>query len=253
MPARGTPCGVLGRRADLLAGGGQRRRGPGRGARSARPRLGTPVIGRRRHAGVRLQARAHARRRLPDAAATERRELHRAVGDWIERRAASAAAGRWRRSPPTTTSRRSGTATMIPRLPPTHSSSSLEAGESAIARAALTSAVGLFDRALAIAADERNRCRALVALARTDIGRLATPARRHGCARRRAIARDRRRPDPRLGRPRMADAPLVAVGTVGSRRCAMPGGDRGVWRGLPESHSTCDRARPPLAARDAPR
>ena len=49
----------------------------------------------------------------------------------------------------------------------------LEAGESAIARAAVPSAIGLFERALSIAADARSRCLALVALARSDLATLA--------------------------------------------------------------------------------
>ena len=49
----------------------------------------------------------------------------------------------------------------------------LEAGESAIARAAVPSAIGLFERALSIAADARGRCLALVALARSDLATLA--------------------------------------------------------------------------------
>ena len=49
----------------------------------------------------------------------------------------------------------------------------LGAGESAIAREAVPSAVGLFERAGTIAADERDRCLVLVALARCDIAAFA--------------------------------------------------------------------------------
>ena len=45
----------------------------------------------------------------------------------------------------------------------------LEAGEAAIARAALPSATGLFERAEALAVDARGRCLALVGLARCNM------------------------------------------------------------------------------------
>ncbi len=98
----------------------------------------------------------------------ERRRLHRAVAEWIE----GGGAGR------------EGEATEIaayhyleavgygdddPALAAHAFQLLLEAGEAAIARAALPSATGLFERAEALAVDARGRCLALVGLARCNM------------------------------------------------------------------------------------
>ena len=102
----------------------------------------------------------------------ERRELHRTVGVWIEEGSV-------------------GRGGEMAELAAYHYVQALEygdddtalaarafelllaAGESAIARAAVPSAVALFERALTIAADDRSQCLVLVALARSDIATLA--------------------------------------------------------------------------------
>ena len=182
----------------------------GRGARPARPRLGAAVVGRRRHAGVRLQARAHARRRLPDVAAT--RASRAAPGSRrVDRGGGAGAAGRRRRSPPTTSEAiRYGDDD--PALAAHAFELLIEAGESAIARAALRRRSGCSTapgspRTSATAA-------ALVALARGDREARLTTARVRAC-RGGASSHGHRRPAPRLRRSRLADAPFVAVRPLG--------------------------------------
>jgi tetratricopeptide (TPR) repeat protein len=100
----------------------------------------------------------------------ERRVLHRAIGAWVERvsgRTAEVAeiaayhfgeAIRYGDDDPGTVR---------------HAYELLhEAGEAAITRAAIPSAIGLFERAAALAPDERSRCAALIALGRCDVGEL---------------------------------------------------------------------------------
>ena len=99
----------------------------------------------------------------------ERRELHRTVGEWIEHVGAG----------------RSGETAEIaayhfveaitygdddPAVAARAFELLLDAGEAAIAGAAISSAAGLFERAAGLAPDDRGRCRALIALARCDMG-----------------------------------------------------------------------------------
>ncbi len=101
----------------------------------------------------------------------ERRELHRTVGEWIEK----GGVGRGGETAEIAAyhlveARRYGDED--PELAAHAFALLLESGESAIARAAVPSAAGLFERALSLAADERSRCLALFALARTDVAML---------------------------------------------------------------------------------
>ena len=99
----------------------------------------------------------------------ERRELHRAIGEWIEQggiglkaETTEIAAYHYgeaiRYGDDDATTGRRGYELY------------LASGEAAIMRAALASARGLFERALELAPDDRSRYRALVALARAAIG-----------------------------------------------------------------------------------
>jgi len=99
----------------------------------------------------------------------ERRELHRAIGEWIEQ-------GRAGREGETAelAAYHFGEAIRYGDADPAIAALAFElflsSGEAAITRAALPSARSLFERALELAADDRGRYSALVALARCAIG-----------------------------------------------------------------------------------